>query len=152
MIGGKKMANLTRWDPVKEMVSMRDVMDRAFENFFSRSPENYQGYGTFDVNMFQTDDEVIIKASVPGVKPEDIHISISGDTLTIRGETKDEEEVKDSNYHIKEIKFGSFSRSILLPCLVLAEKSNAEFKDGILKLNLQKAEEVQPKTITVKAK
>jgi HSP20 family protein len=146
------MTDLIRWDPVREIASMRDSMDRVFEDFFSHSPANFEGYGSIDINMIQTDDAVIIKANIPGIKPEDINISITGETLTIRGETKEEEELKDANYHIREMKYGSFARSILLPSRVVSEKGNAEFKDGILKLTLPKAEEVKPKLITIKAK
>ncbi len=92
-----KMANLICWDPVREMASMRESMDRVFEDFFSRSPANNEGHGTNDINKAQTDDAVIIRASIPGVKPEDINISITGETLTIRGETREDEELKGSN-------------------------------------------------------
>ena len=146
------MANLIRWDPVREMTTMRDSIDRIFEDFFSRSPVNTEGYGEIDINMAQTDDAVIIKASIPGVKPEDINISITGETLTIRGETKEDQEFKDTDYHIREMRYGSFTRSVLLPSLVIADKSNAEFENGVLKLTLPKAEQVKPKTITIKAK
>ncbi len=146
------MANLTRWDPVREMAGMRDEMDRFFDDFFSRSPANYEGYGAIHLDMMQTDDDVVIKASIPGVKPEDIDISIAGDHLTIRGETKTEEETKKADYHMREIRYGSFARSVLLPSQVVADKAKAEFENGILKLVLPKAEEVKPKTITVKAK
>lgn len=146
------MANLTRYNPLREMVGMRDEMDRIFEDFFSRSPISYEGYGTVNLDMMQTDDQVIVKASMPGVKADDLNISISGDTLTIRGEMKSEEEIKNADYHLHEIKQGSFARSVMLPCPVIADKAKAEFEDGILKLVLPKAEEVKPKTITVKAK
>jgi len=146
------MANLIRWDPVREMVSMRDSMDRVFEDFFSRSPANVEGYGTIDINMVQTDEAVVIKASIPGIKPDDINISITGDTLTIRGETKEDEEFNDSEYHVREMRFGSFARSILLPSRIVSDKASAEFENGVLKLTLPKAEEVKPKTITIKAK
>ena len=146
------MANLTRWDPVREMVGMRDEMDRIFDDFFSRSPVSFEGYGNINLDLMQTDEEVIIKASVPGIKPEDLNISVTGDRLTIRGEIKSEEEVKKADYHLREIKNGSFARSVLLPSRVVADKTKAEFENGILKLVLPKAEEVKPKTITVKAK
>jgi HSP20 family protein len=146
------MANLIRWDPVREMVTMRDSMDRVFEDFFSRSPSNVGGYGTIDINMVQTDDAVVIKASIPGIKPDEINISITGDSLTIRGETKEDEEFKNSDYHIREMRYGSFARSILLPCRIVSDMANAEFENGVLKLTLPKAEEVKPKTITIKAK
>jgi len=146
------MANLIRWDPVREMMGMRDFMGRAFDDFFSRAPGSYEGYGVINLDMVQTDDDVIVKASVPGVKPEEINISVTGDTLTIRGEVKEDEEIKNANYHIREMRFGSFARSVLLPSQVIADKAKAEFENGILKLTLPKAEEVKPKTITVKAK
>jgi HSP20 family protein len=146
------MSDLIQWDPVREMATMRDSMDRVFEDFFSHSPTRFEGYKSIDINMIQTEDSVIIKATIPGIKPEDINISVTGETLTIRGETKEEEELKDANYHIREMKFGSFARSILLPTRVVTEKANAEFKDGILKLTLPKAEDVKPKVITIKAK
>ncbi len=146
------MANLIRWDPIREMMGMRNQMDQVFEDFFSRSPVSYDGYGVVNLDMIQTADEVIVKASVPGIKPDDLNIAVTGDTLTIRGEVKSEEEKKDANYHMREIKYGSFARSVLLPCAVVADKAQAEFENGMLRLVLPKAEEVKPKTITVKAK
>ena len=108
--------------------------------------------GSIDVNMMQTDNEVIIKASIPGVKPEDINISVTGDTLTLRGKVKEDKEYKEADYHIKEMREGSFSRTIPLPVKVDSDKAKAEFENGVLKLTLPKVEEVKPKTITVKAK
>lgn len=146
------MANIIRWDPLREMMGMRDLMDRAFDDIFSRSSISSEGYGVLNIDMVQTDDEVIVKASIPGVKPDDINISVTGDTLTIRGEVKEDEETIKANYHIRELRMGSFARSILLPGPVIADKAKAEFENGILKLSLPKAEEIKPKTITVKAK
>lgn len=146
------MANLIRWDPMREMMSMRNLMDGAFEDIFSRSPNSYEGYGLVNLDMVQTDDNVVIQAAIPGVNPDDIKISVAGDSLTIRGEIKEDEELKDKNYHIREMRRGAFARSVLLPCSVVSEKAKAEFENGILKLILPKAEEVKPKTITVKAK
>lgn len=146
------MANLIRWDPLREMSEVRSLMDSAFDDFFNRSPVGYNGMGSVEVNLMQTDDDLIVKASIPGVKPEDINISVSGDTLTLRGEIKEDEEYKDANYHIKEIRQGSFARTMTLPVKVNADKANAEFENGVLRLTMPKAEEVKPKTITVKAK
>lgn len=146
------MANLIRWDPLREMSEVRSLMDRAFDDFFSRSPGTYNGMGSVEVNLVQTDDDLVVKASIPGVKPEDINISISGDTLTLRGEIKEDEEYKNANYHIKEMRQGSFSRTMTLPVKVDANKAKAEFENGVLRLTMPKAEEVKPKTITVKAK
>ena len=102
--------------------------------------------------MFQTDDEVVIKASLPGMKSDDIKISISGEILTMQGEMQAESEEKNSTYHFRERKWGNFSRSINLPTPVVADKAQAEFEAGVLTLTLPKAEEVKPKTISVKAK
>ena len=146
------MANLIRWDPVGEMMGMRNAMDRAFDEFFSRTPMQFEGYGVFDLDLIQTDENLIVKASLPGVKPDDIDISITGDTLTIKGNINEDNEFEKESYHIKERKSGTFSRSILLPVIVQSEKAKAEFENGELYLTLPKAEEMKPKTITVKAK
>ena len=146
------MTELIRWNPVREMVSMRNLMDRAFDDFFNRTSMTMDGYGIVDIDMAQTDDDVIIKASVPGVNPEDLNISVTGDTLTIRGEVKEDKEIEEANYQIRERRIGSFARSVLLPSTVVADKAKAEFENGVLRLTLPKAEEVKPKTITVKAK
>jgi len=146
------MANLIRWDPLREVSEVRSLMDRAFDDFFSRTPVTYDGIGLIDVNMLQTDDDVIVKASIPGVKPEDISISVSGDTLTLRGEIKEDQEFKNANYHIREIRQGSFARTMTLPVKVDSDKAKAEFENGVLSLTLPKAEDIKPKTITIKAK
>jgi len=95
---------------------------------------------------------VVVKSSVAGVKPEDIDITITGDTLTIKGETKAEEKIERENYVRQERRYGAFSRSLTLPTTIVAEQAKAEFENGVLTLTLPKAEEVKPKTIKVKAK
>ena len=103
-------------------------------------------------DRYQTANDVVVKASLPGFKPEEVDISITGDTLTIKGEHKDEKEVKDEDYFYKERRYGSFSRSLILPIQVQSDKAEAVFEDGILTLTLPKAEEIKPKQIKVKAK
>ena len=149
------MAELVRWDPFREVVSLREAMDRLLDEAFTRPLALGLGENLAwmpQIDMYQTDDEVVVKATVPGVKPEDLHITITGDVLTIRGEVKQEEEIKDAAYHIRERRYGTFSRSLPLPVPVLTDKAKAEFENGILTLTLPKAEEVRPKTIEVKAK
>jgi HSP20 family protein len=102
--------------------------------------------------MYQTDDEVVVKASLPGFKVDEVQINVTGDVLTLRGEMKQEEEKKERAWHIREHRWGSFERSIALPTEVTADKAVADFENGILTITLPKAEEVKPKTITVKAK
>ena len=102
--------------------------------------------------MYQTPSEVVVKATLPGVKPEDVSIDITGQTLTVRGETKAEEEVKKKDYLYQERRYGSSSRSVVLPGGLRTDKAEATMEDGILPLTIPKAEEVKPKAIKVKAK
>ncbi len=149
------MSNLTRWEPMGEMVTLRDAMDRLLDDAFTRPwglADGGRGMGLPAVDMYQTDDDVVVKMSVPGMKPEDVQISVTGDTLSIKGETKAESEAKEKAYHIREQRWGSFERTLSLPTAVRSDKAEAEFENGILTVTLPKAEEVKPKTITVKAK
>jgi HSP20 family protein len=102
--------------------------------------------------MYETDDTIVVKSAIAGIKPEDLDVSVTGDTLTIKGETKAEEEVKEESYIRRERRYGSFCRSLAIPTAVVADKAKAEFEDGVLTLTLPKAEEVKPKAIKVKAK
>lgn len=146
------MSSLIRWEPFRETLSLRDWMDRALEESWSRPVAGINGVSTPAVDLYQTDDEVVIKATLPGVKSEDLNISVTGDVLTIRGEVKGESSSNGANYHVRERRIGSFSRSLALPTAVVADKARAEFENGILSLTLPKADEVKPKTITVKPK
>jgi HSP20 family protein len=149
------MSNLTRWEPMRDMVTLRDAMDRLFDDAFTRPwglTDGGRGMGMPAVDMYQTDDDVVVKTAIPGIKPEDVQISVTGDTLTIKGETRENNDDKQKAYHIREQRWGSFERTLTLPTDVKADKAQAEFENGILTITLPKAEEVKPKTITVKAK
>jgi HSP20 family protein len=149
------MANIIRWEPYRELISLREAMDRLFEESFVRPrtgmPATVEG-GTLAVDMYETEDAVVVKSAIPGIEPDNLDISITGDTLTIKGEAKTEEEVKEENYIRRERRYGSFYRSLAIPVSIVAEKAEAEFENGVLKLTLPKAEEVKPKAIKVKAK
>jgi len=149
------MANLVRWDPVRDMVSLREAMDRLFEESFVR-PRSWlaptEGMATLALDLFESEDDVTVRASIPGVKPEDIDISITGDVLTIKGETSEEKEEKTGNYRLRERRYGAFQRSVSLPTLIDTSKATAEFENGVLTLTLPKVEEVKPKSIKIKAK
>ncbi|MBO9367401.1 MAG: Hsp20/alpha crystallin family protein [Chloroflexi bacterium] len=146
------MTNLIRWEPFREMLTLREMMDRMIDEVFER-PFGVTFAGQVPaIDMYQTDNEVVVKAALPGVKADDVQISVTGDVLTIKGEIKQEEEQKGRSYHIREHRWGAFERSIILPTAVVADKARAEFENGILTITLPKAEEVRPKTITVKAK
>jgi HSP20 family protein len=129
-------------------------MDRLFEDGLARYPRLWPRLGEWElpIDMYQTANEVVVKASVPGLKPEEVDVSITGDTLTIKGEQKEEKEVEEENYIYKERRYGTFSRSMLIPVKVKSDKAEAVFEDGTLTLTLPKAEEVKPKQIKVKAK
>ncbi|HEX5943892.1 MAG TPA: Hsp20/alpha crystallin family protein [Anaerolineales bacterium] len=147
------MSNLTRWEPVREMMTLREAMDRLFDDAFTR-PINLRdgGWSAPAVDMYQTDDEVVVRVALPGFKADEVQINITGDVLTLRGELKREEEKKDKAWHLREHRWNSFERSIALPTEVTADQANADFENGILTITLPKAEEVKPKTISVKAK
>ena len=146
------MSNLTRWEPVREMMTLREAMDRLFDDAFTR-PLGQSGISTMPaIDLYQTADEVVVKASLPGLKAEDVQITITADVLTLRGEFKQEDEQKDATYHIREHRSGLFERTLMLPTEVQGDKAKAEFEDGVLTVTLPKAETVKPKTITVKAK
>ena len=147
------MSNLTRWEPVREMMTLREAMDRLFDDAFTR-PINLRdgGLSAPAVDMYQTDDEVVVKAALPGFKADEVQINVTGDLLTIRGEHKAEEEKQEKSWHIREQRWGTFERSVALPTDVVSDRADAAFENGILTIKLPKAEEVKPKTITVKAK
>ena len=149
------MSNLTRWEPMRDMVTLRDAMDRLFDDAFTRPwglTNGGSGIGMPAVDMYQTDDDVVVKTAIPGMKPQDVQISVTGDTLSLKGELKESNDDKQKAYHIREQRWGSFERTIMLPTQVKADDAQAEFENGILTITLPKAEEVKPKTITVKAR
>jgi HSP20 family protein len=146
------MSNLIRWEPMREMMTLREAMDRLFDDAFTR-PVGISGVSAMPaIDMYQTNDEVVVKATLPGLKAEDVSITVTGETLTLRGEYKQENEQKEATYHIREQRSGSFERSLLLPTDVKADKAKADFEDGVLTITMPIAEEVKPKSITIKAK
>ena len=106
--------------------------------------------GQLTIDVYQTDTEIVIKSTIAGVKPEDLDVSISNDMLTIKGERKNEEIVEDNNYYYRECYWGSFSRSVVLPMDVLADKIDAMLKNGILTIRLPKADVTKTKKIQVR--
>jgi HSP20 family protein len=146
------MPSLVRLEPFRDLWTFRSAMDRLFDETIGQTGTPFGGFGTPAIDLYQTTDDVVIKASLPGVSAKDLNISVTGDVLTLRGEAQEEKETEGAQYHIKERRYGSFTRSIALPAAVVADKADAQFENGILTLRLPKAEEVKPKTITVKAK
>jgi len=145
------MTNVIRWDPFRDMMSLRRSMDRIFDEAITDS-ETWQP-ATWDLalDVIENEDEYLVRASLPGLNPDDLEITYINNALTIKGEVKEENEVKESRYHLRERRYGSFARSILLPSNVSAEKIDANYENGILTLKLPKAEEAKPKKISVKS-
>jgi len=147
------MSNLIRWEPAREMMTLREAMDHLFDDAFTRPFRLSNGFGSVpSVDMYQTDNEIVVKAAIPGVKTDDVQINVTGELLTIKGEVKEKEEVKEKAYHLREQRWGTFERSIALPTEVIADKAKAEFENGVLTITLPKAEEVRPKSINIKTK
>ena len=146
--------SMIRWQPFPEIISLRQAMDKLFEDSFV-TPSRISGipgsYMATPVDMYQTASDVVVKATLPGIKPEEVDITITGDTLTIKGETKAEEEVKREDYIYQEHRYGTFSRSLALPSGLDTDKAKADFTNGMLTLTIPKPEEAKPKQIKVKA-
>jgi HSP20 family protein len=104
------------------------------------------------LDLSETDNEIVVTASVPGIKPDDLKITLVGDTLEISGETSSESEHKEATYHLRERRSGSFRRTVLLPAPVIGDQAKAEFENGVLTLTLPKAEAARRKSIAVKPK
>ncbi|GBD12894.1 Spore protein SP21 [bacterium HR24] len=145
---------LMRWDPWEEFRSIRRSMDRLWEELMGRREPGTltEEVYTFPVDVYETDDAVVVKAALPGLRPEDVDISVQGDQLTVRGEYRHEAKEEKGNYHRRELRYGTFARSIALPVQVDADKAEATFEHGMLTVTLPKAPEVRPKSIRVKAK
>ncbi|MBL8100517.1 MAG: Hsp20/alpha crystallin family protein [Anaerolineales bacterium] len=147
------MSNIIRWEPVREMMTLREAMDRLFDDAFTRPLSLNNGNWSIPaVDMYQTDNEVVIKAALPGIKADEVQINVTGEILTLKGETKHEEEKTEKAYHLREQRWGAFERSIVLPTEVVADKAKADFENGVLTITLPKAEEVKPKSISIKTK
>jgi len=141
---------IERWDPFREAISLRDAMNSLFQESFVRPNMLAQnGAAALPLDVSETENEFIVKASVPGVKPEDVQITVQGDTVTVRGESKSEEEKNDEHWHLRERRFGAFQRSVTLGTPVNADKAQAHHEHGVLTLTLPKAEESKPRQIKV---
>jgi HSP20 family protein len=146
------MTNLTRWEPVREMMTLREAMDRLFDDAFTSPVRPSAAAIVPAIDLYETANEVVAKVNLPGMKTDDVEISVSADILTLRGEMKASNEKKEANYHIFERRVGAFERSVRLPTEVQTDKAKADFEDGVLTITLPKSEEVKPRVINIKAK
>ncbi len=156
----------TRWSPFRELERLRDEMDRMFDEFFTpRSGRARTGGGqraralpstrrdmtfTPSMDLYEVENYLMLKAELPGVKKENIRITVEENRLKITAETSRDEDVKDENYYRAERSYGTFSREIELPATVKAEQVEASYEDGVLTLRLPKTKSEHPKEITIK--
>ena len=148
------MAEMMRWDPFREAVSLREAMDRLFEDSFTPAKRQQNGAGErtwrLPLDAYVTPEEIVVTANVPGVKPEDVEITIEGDTLTIRGAwTRPLENV---DYVMQERPYGKFQRTLNINIPVDANRAEARYDNGLLTLVIPKAEAAKPKVIQVGTK
>lgn len=155
--------SLIRWNPTRELtswpseiVNMQREFNRLFDNFFRGGMQDdgscALSYWTPAADITEHDNEFVVKVELPGINKEDVKITLESNILTIRGDKKQEKNVKDENYHRVERMYDSFQRSFTLPRSVRSEKIDAVYKDGILTVTLPKAEEAKAKQIEVKVK
>ena len=143
------MTNLVRRDPFTDL---RNTMDRLFDEGFSRpwrfmASENYEA--SMPIEVSETDNELVVKASLPGVKPEEVDITVQNDVLTIKAEHKETSEDNKREFYRREIRYGSFARTLSLPMKVDADQAEASYENGVLQLRLPKAASARPKQIKV---
>jgi HSP20 family protein len=132
------------------MLNLRRTVDRLFDNVTPNHEWAQPSLWGLAVDLVENKDDFVVKASIPGINPDDLDVSYSDDTLTIKGEVKEEKETKENQYHLRERRYGAFMRSITLPTKVKGNAIEASYQNGVLTLRLPKAEEVKPKRIAIK--
>ena len=146
---------LSRWDPFSDAVTLREAMDRLFEESYvpgrrERGQRRSEGTFRLPIDAYVTASEIVIVANMPGVKPDDVEITLEGDTLTIRGERPGP--LENVDYVLQERTYGPFQRTLNINVPVDAARAEAHFDNGLLILNIPKAESIKPKTIQVKSR
>lgn len=142
---------IERWDPFREAVSLRDAMNSLFQDSFVRPTglSGPNGQQPLPLDISETEDGFVVKASLPGVKPDDLQVTVRGDTLLIRGDLNAEEEKQGERWHVRERRFGTFQRSVMLGEPVDAGNVESTYEHGVLTLKLPKAEAAKPHHIKI---
>jgi HSP20 family protein len=145
------MSDIIRWNPFREMVSMRNAMDRMFDDALIGPEWDWRPTTSWQLSLdvVESDDDFIVTASIPGINPDDLEITLSGRTLIIKGETEEESDSEKGKYHLRERRYGSFSRSVTLPTEINDKDVKASYDAGVLTLTLPKTEAVKPRRIEV---
>jgi len=140
-----------RWEPFRNVNDIQGEMNRLFDSFFGRPATVAAGERMWAplVDMYETKDDLFVTLELPGVREKDVHVSITGDMLTVKGERRFESDVKDEGYYRLERVYGKFERSMPLAIPVQADKVKATYRDGVLEIRLPKVEEVKPKEIKI---
>lgn len=143
---------MTRWDPFREMMTLRQAMDRLFEDAFvqpgAAPPAAERGW--FPLDLAEDGDNLVVRAPMPGVRPEDVQVTVQGNTLTIHGESKAEQEREGQHWIMRERREQTFHRSVTLPVAVNADRAEAVYEHGVLTLTLPKAEEARAKQVKIR--
>jgi len=143
---------IIRWDPFREMVTLREKMNRLFEDAVVGQREEKDLVSSTwspSVDIFETENEIVLTAELPGIEDKDIEIKLDDNTLTLKGERQLEKETKEENYHRIERSYGSFYRSFTLPHYVDQDKIRAEHEHGVLKILIPKKLESKPRSVKV---
>lgn len=144
---------LVRWDPFRDIITLRERMDKMFEDSLARfrmpEEETMPTFWSPAVDIYETDENIVVKAELPGVDKKEVSVEVKDNTLILKGERRREKEVKEENYHRVERSFGTFMRSFSIPVTVRQDQVKARFKDGVLEVTLPKAEEAKPKQVKV---
>lgn len=142
--------SIIRWSPFDEIMTVRESMDRLFEDTFILRPRN-AGPLVWQpaVEIFETESDITVKAEMPGIDPKHVEVTVTEEGLTIKGEAKTEHEERKRNYYRRELRYGSFQRTVTLPTEVNGSEAKATFRHGILEVTVPKAERVKPKTVKV---
>jgi len=146
------MANLIPWGPFREMADIGTIFDRFFGRNLAQLRRGVFGdrFWAPPIDVYDHKDYLIVKAELPGIDKKDVKVSVDGNILTIKGETKKEQEVKEKDYYYSERAYGSFYRTLPLPVAVQKEKVKASYKDGILTIELLKSKEARSKDIEIR--
>jgi HSP20 family protein len=145
------MSSLIRWDPFGRGDALEREMRRDFDRPFLTPLRELAG-AELSLDMYETEQNLVVKATAPGIKPEDLTVTVVGEVLTIKGESKGEEKVEEKDYIRRERRVGLFQRTVTLPERVLADEAVAEFENGVLTLTLPKAKVEANKTVKVTVK
>jgi len=145
------MDKITKYDPFRDILDLRREMDRLIDRSFGSTGVSWSSNWDLPLDVVENDNEYVVKASLPGIKSDDIEITYNDRMLTISGEVKGDEEKKDQRYHVRERWFGKFSRSVQLPASIKADEISADYEAGVLTLRMPKTEEMKPRRITVKS-